>query len=142
VANPEGVRSQQVTDLFPLAAPKRPYSDAFRANSSNSDDENINNPNKIRDLMQDLTLYRKKDSDGEVTRVMEFTSLFMPDNKKRRDLMYQYNKNKVAYPSENWVGEGVRAEKRLLKENYKKCMAMHSHKAKHLPVNVFMEDFY
>ena len=38
--------------------------------------------------MDDLTLYKVKGSDGEDTRVLQFTSLFMPDNKKRRDLMY------------------------------------------------------
>ena len=73
--------------------------------------------------------------------MLQFTSLFMPDSKKRRDLMEQYNKNVISPYVGIW-GEGVRAEKRLLKENYKKCMAMHAHKAKHLSVNLFMEDFF
>ena len=91
--------------------------------------------------MDELTLYKIKHEDAQDIRVLQFTSLFMPDSKKRRELMYQYNKNKIAYSTENW-GEGVRAEKRLLKENYKKCMTMHKHKAKHLSVNMFMEDFF
>ena len=91
--------------------------------------------------MNELTLYRYKNEEEGDTRVLQFTNLFMPDTKKRRDLMESYNKN-VINPFNEFGGANVREEKRRLKQNYKECMAMHAHKAKYLSVNLFMEDFF
>ena len=45
--------------------------------------------------MNELTLYRYKNEEEGDTRVLQFTNLFMPDTKKRRDLMESYNKNVI-----------------------------------------------
>ena len=127
--------------MIPQSKLKRTHSDAYAKQSDDSDDPNTNPESKVEKLMKSLTLYKIKNEDAKDTRVLQFTSLFMPDTKKRRDLMENYNKN-VINPYVGVWGEGVREEKRLLKKNYKECMAMHAHKAKYLSVNMFMEDFF
>ena len=55
--------------------------------------------------------------------------------------MEMYNRKQMLdFPEfEDEIG---RKRKRELKESYKKCLSMHAHKAKYLPVNPFLEDFY
>jgi hypothetical protein len=45
-------------------------------------------------------------------------------------------------PFAQQANEKSRARKRLLKENYKQCMRTHLQKAKYLPINFLLEDFY
>ena len=119
---------------------KRPRTAAF---NYDSDDANVG-PDKwaqAEKLMNQLTLFRYKDEKNLDTRVLQFTNLFMPDTKKRRDDMESYNKN-VINPFVGFGGEYDREAKRRLKANYKLCMKKHAHKAKYLSVNMFMEDFF
>ena len=89
-------------------------------------------------------MYTLPDSDGDKSkdvRVFKFSALFLPDTDKRRKQMEMYNRKQMLdFPEfEDEIG---RKRKRELKESYKKCLSMHAHKAKYLPVNPFLEDFY
>ena len=74
---------------------KRKHTDAFGNKSDESDDANMGPEKKAEKLMNQLTLFRYKNDENVDTRVLQFTNLFMPDTKKRRDLMENYNKNVI-----------------------------------------------
>ena len=67
--------------------------------------------------------------------------MFLPDTDKRKKQMKRFNRNKMGIMFE-FQDESFRARKRDLKDSYKRCMQLHAHRAKYLPVNPFLEDFY
>ena len=67
--------------------------------------------------------------------------MYLPDTEHRRNQMVRYNKH-IMQPQSFEENETVRFRKRKLKEDYKRCMQTHTHKAKYSAVNQFMDDIY
>jgi len=73
--------------------------------------------------------------------VLQYSGMMLPDTDRRRKQMDTYNKD-IMEPLADIQNETVRARKRMLKEDYKRCMKKHTHMAKYVNTTSHLEDFF
>lgn len=120
----------------PQAEVNEASSKRSRSSSQNSDPSE-----DVETNIDVLYTIKARDADDVDVSVLKFSRLYLPDTDKRLKQMIKYNRHIMEdYPQfEDEIG---RKRKRDLKENYKKTLSMYQRKAKYLPVNPFLEDFY
>ena len=74
-------------------------------------------------------------------RVIQLTDIFFPHKEKQKEHLRSYNQKLMETVRER-QDEEYRKRKRHLKEDYKDFCKAVQHKAKYLPVNPYLEDYY
>ncbi len=106
-----------------------------------SDSDSSSDSEEESDHYELPVLYSQNYIEGEQERIVRFTEIFLPKSKKMHNKLRTYNQHASGVVADV-DNELTRAKRRKLKADYKDLTAGLIHKAKYLPINPFLEDFY